>query len=62
MQKVPRVTDSFIVRVEDTTRGQIIYLHDLKTQKKIEFDSWSQLCRYLQIQTSLKPPDIQKSA
>lgn len=56
MQQKSRVTNSFIIRVEDTTRGQVIYLQNLKTQEQLEFDSWSQLCRHLQLTTSHLPP------
>ena len=62
MQQVTHVIDSFLIRVELTERGQLIYLHNLKTQEQLEFDSWSLVCRHLHIHTSLLTQDIKKAS
>jgi hypothetical protein len=51
--KSPRVTHSFIVRVEVAEGGKRIVVQDLKTKERLEFDSWQALSRHLHIRTSL---------
>ena len=53
MQK-RRLTNSFIIRVENTERGQKILLQNLKTSERLEFESWLELCRHLHIRTNLE--------
>jgi len=50
----PKLTDSFIIRVLNTDRGQRLVLHNLKTSQTTEFDSWPKLCRHARIDSNLK--------
>ena len=49
-----RVTNSFIVRVEETSRGKRIVVQDLKTREKFNFDSWEAFSRHMHLKTNLK--------
>ena len=51
--KPPRITHSFIIRVEVAERGKRIVVQDLKSKERLEFDSWEALSRHLHIRTSL---------
>jgi hypothetical protein len=50
-----RVTHGFIVRLEETSRGRIITVQDLKTGERLEFDSWAELGKHMHLKTFALP-------